>query len=171
MIAEDKFSEAILHEYPYPIAKCYERLLRTRDLMQRRDQVRYLFEVTLKYCSCLSIAQYLRTGHHEPSIDAALSCLNRPSLGHWLNLFRQCCRRNQMAGASVFSPITFEKTRSRTSMVEAFNAIKRFADPERKGNVEAVSPLSFLEAMVTYRNRVSNGTTLRPLHRYSRQVW
>jgi DeoR/GlpR family transcriptional regulator of sugar metabolism len=40
-------------------------------------------------------------------------------------------------------------------MVEAFNAIKRFADPERKGNVEAVSPLSFLEAMVTYRNRVS----------------
>lgn len=155
MFTEEKFSHAILHEYPYPIAKCYERLLRTRDLMQRRDQVRYLFEVTLKYCACLSIAQYLRIGHHEPSIDAALSCLSRPSLGHWLNLFRQCSRRNQLAEVGFFSPATLEKTRSRPAMIEAFNAIKRFIDPERKGNVEGVSPLSFLEAMVSYRNRAA----------------
>lgn len=155
MLAHEQFSDSILREYPYPIAKCYERLLRTRDLMQRRDYVRYLFEVTLKYCACLSIAQYLSTGHHEPTIDAALSCLARPSLGHWLNLFRQCSRSNQLNGSSVFSAVSFEKTKSRQAMLQAFNAIKRFVDPNRTGNSESVSPLGFLEAMVTYRNRSS----------------
>jgi DeoR/GlpR family transcriptional regulator of sugar metabolism len=148
-------SDIILHEYPYPIAKCYERLVRTRDVTQRRDKIRYLFEATLKYCACLSIGQYLSSGRRDPLIDAALGCLARPSLGHWLNLSRQCGRHSQPTSPSLFSPATWEKTRTRPAMLEAFNVIRRYLDPERTGNVESVSPFSFLEAMVAYRNKTS----------------
>jgi DeoR/GlpR family transcriptional regulator of sugar metabolism len=157
-----KVSEVILHEYPYPLAKCYEQLVRTRDIMQRRDQVRYLFEATLKYCACLSLGHYLNSGMRDPAIDGALGCLGRPSLGHWLNLFRLCSRFGHDNGGLPFPPATLEKTRGRPAMLEAFNVIRHFLNPERKGNVEAVSAFSFLEALVAYRNRTSgHGTPQR----------
>jgi len=157
-----KVSEIILYEYPYPIAKCYERLVRTRDVLHRHDQVRYLFEVTLKYCACLSLGQYLNSGHRDPSIDGALGCLTRPSLGHWLNLFRQCVRHNQNTDSPLFPSSIFEKTRSRSDLLKAFNVIRHFVGPEQKGNVESVSPFSFLEALITYRNKASgHGTPQR----------
>ena len=50
----DNVTESIRRKYPYPIAKCYEKLVRTRDVSDRRDQARYLFEATLKYCTHIS---------------------------------------------------------------------------------------------------------------------
>ena len=67
--------ESILHEYPYPIAKCYEKVLGAKDMLDRWNKVRYLFEAALKYCSCISIAQYLQTAHDDQNINFALNII------------------------------------------------------------------------------------------------
>jgi len=149
----DKISESILHEYPYPIAKCYEKLVRSRDILDRRDQCRYLFEATLKYCACLAVAQYLDNGHPDHSTNAALSFLSKPSLGHWLNLFKLCVRQNQSIGKSLFAPEIFGKIKDRPGLIQGYNTIKKYIDPEKDSRTESISILPFLDVMVTYRNR------------------
>jgi DeoR/GlpR family transcriptional regulator of sugar metabolism len=148
----DSVLHTVLHEYPYPIAKCYERLVRTRNITERRDQVRYLFEVTLKYCACLAVAEYFRTGASDPFAEGALSCLSRPSMGHWVALLRQCLRHSSPTTMPGLSSALLDRTRT-PGVVEGFNAIRGFVDPTRKSQQESVSILTFAEAMVTYRNR------------------
>jgi len=147
--------ESILHEYPYPIAKCYEKVLGARDILDRWNKIRYLFETTLQYCSCITIAQYLQTTHDDQKINFALTYLTRPTLGHWLNLFRLCSKYNQLAGATVFAPDIFEKSKEHNNIISGLNSIKEFLEPGKKIQYDTASMLGFMEVMVTYRNKTA----------------
>ncbi len=151
----DNIVESILHEYPYPIAKCYEKVLGARDTLDRWNKIRYLFETTIMYCSCITIAQYLQTTHDDQKINFALTYIMRPSLGHWLNLFRLCSKYNQLAGISVFPPDIFEKSKERINLLAGFNSIKEFLEPGKGTQYDTATMFGFMELMVTYRNKTA----------------
>ena len=149
-----KIIETILHQYPYPIAKCYERLVGARDATERWNSTRYLLEVTLKYCACIAISQYLHNSEPDEKTDAALACLNRPSLGHWLNLLIRCSQNNQNLDAAFLQQDVFSPIHERPLMVEAYQEMRAF----RSGNVsmkgsKKMTMLLFIESFIAYRNR------------------
>ena len=121
----------------------------------RAERTRYLFEVTLKYAACIAISSYLRDPRRDAQTDAALSCLTRPSLGHWLNLFRRCTRHQQSLGLGLFPAELFERTSTRPAMVRCMNALKEALEPGSSSAVQGVSLLHLLEAMIAYRNRTT----------------
>lgn len=145
--------QTILHEYPYPIAKCYERMLRARAAAERLDQARYLFEVTLKYSACLAIADYMRSSQADDSTRDSLACLARPSLGHWANLLRQCLRNTTQPAVPGLGAAWLQKARQRPAMVEAYRAMRAFVEGDVKGAPEHIAPITFAEMTVSYRNR------------------
>jgi DeoR/GlpR family transcriptional regulator of sugar metabolism len=145
--------QTILHEYPYPIAKCYERMLRARTAADRCDQARYLFEVTLKYSACLAIADYIRSGQTDEATRASLACLARPSLGHWANLLRQCLRHTTQAALAGLGEAWLQKVRPKPAMVAAYRAMRTFVEGESKAATDSFAPIAFAEMMVRYRNR------------------
>ncbi len=147
--------DTILHEYPYPIAKCYERLLAAHDVVERLERTRFLFEVTLKYAACVALAGYLNDERRDERTDAAISLLTRPSMGHWLNLFRTCARHQQTLGNPHFPDALFDKIRDRPGMTEAYVKIRNFLDDKQNGAQQSVTLLGFLEAAVAYRNRTT----------------
>ena len=157
----DVIADAILRDYPYPIAKCYERLIRTRDIMERHDQVRYLFEVTIKYCASIAIAEFLNSAVSDPTTDQALRCLTRPSLGHWVNLIRQCMRSAPQK-SSTLAEALLAKRRGFEGMANSFKVLRSILNPEKPKAPEAISVLQFSETMVAYRNRsVGHGAPKR----------
>jgi DeoR/GlpR family transcriptional regulator of sugar metabolism len=149
----EPISEPILHEYPYPIAKCYERVIRTRELAERWETLRYLFEATLKYSAAISIAQYLQAGHPDQATNASFACLSRPSLGHWLNLLRQCTRYNTQGNAFLTERDLLTRMREGKAIPQAAAALRRYFKHEQLTKAETLSPFSFAELLVTYRNR------------------
>jgi DeoR/GlpR family transcriptional regulator of sugar metabolism len=150
----ERVSESILHDYPYPIAKCYERLIRTRERGERWDAIRYLFEVSLKYAASVAIAQYLQSGAASAATNGSFACLARPSLGHWLNLLRLCVREASSAQACyVIGPELFERRRNSDAIKNAVSAIRGFLAPDGNRQSEAVSSFAFAELLIAYRNR------------------
>lgn len=154
---------AVLHEYPLPIAKCYERVVGAKDIHQRWDACRYLFEATLKYISCIGIAQYLRGDRGDERINGALSCLTRPSLGHWLNILRLVERYNSEKGSSLLPADFAAKSRDLTRMADAIHAMKEGAEGQGS-RAESISAYHFLEAVVSYRNRTAGHGAPQPEH-------
>ena len=148
-------NQSILHEYPYPIAKCYEKVMGARDAMERWEKLRQLFEATLKYCACFAIAEYLHTQHDDQKINSALSYLSKPTMGHWFNLFRLCSKHSIEAGKSFLPETVFDKIRNRPGLIAAFNKIRNYLESGKYSQSESVGLLSFLELWVTYRNRTS----------------
>lgn len=147
--------EVILHQYPNPIAKCYERLVGARDHNERWNRTRYLIEVTLKYCACIAVSRYLHNGNLDDKTNAALTCLNRPSLGHWHNLLVRCARHNQNMNAAFLQEEVFTATHDRPAMAEAYQAMKSMSEKRGDQAPRKITLTRFLEAYVAYRNRTA----------------
>lgn len=145
--------QQLLYEYPYPIAKCYEKLLRVRTPAERGSLSRYLFEATLKYSACVAIADCLHRAQPDSMLRDAFTCLTKPSLGHWTNLLRQCLRASQASPLSPLGVAWLERTGKRPAMLSAYNELRAFSSPSEKHEKGSVSALSFAEAVVSYRNR------------------
>lgn len=146
---------SILYEYPYPIAKCYEKVVSTSNMVERWDKLRYLFEVIIKYLSCLSIAFYLKTPRDDQQINAALKFLNKPTLGHWLNILNATIRYHKRNGTCPFAEELLEKKRNEEEIISCYNKIKEFLDPQKRSTLETIYPIRFLEIIVSYRNRTA----------------
>lgn len=151
----ENFNQTILHEYPYPIAKCYENVMGARDAVERWEKIRQLYEATIKYCSCFAISEYLQTEHEDQKINTALSYLSKPTMGHWFNLFRLCSGYCRNQGKSLFPESAFDKIKDRPDLIAGFNKIKTFLETGKHFQSESVSLLVYLELWVTYRNRTS----------------
>ena len=147
--------DTILHDYPYPIAKCYERVVGARDAAERWNSTRYLLEVTLKYCACVTVTQYLKNDNLDDKTNASLTCLRRPSLGHWLNLFIRCAKRNQEMNQPFFNESTFLASQDRPAIAAAHQAMVQYRDNKSPGMTQSLTLGRFLETWVAYRNRTS----------------
>lgn len=146
---------SILNEFPYPIAKCYEKVVSAHGLFERWEKLRYLFEVTLKYLSCLSISSYLKTNREDAQINTALKYLIRPTLGHWFNLFSLTLKYHHSKDNDIFPKDICEKIRDREDLISGVNAIKNFLEPGKRAAAETTTLVQSLETMVAYRNRTA----------------
>jgi hypothetical protein len=155
MGTEMNIEKSILNEYPYPIAKCYEKVVSARGLFERWEKLRFLLEATLKYLSCLSISSYLKSSREDAQINTALKYLIRPTMGHWFNIFSLTLKYHQSKSNSLFPKEIYDKIRDRSDLISGLNAIKEYLEPGKKASAETTTLIQFLEAMVTYRNRTA----------------
>jgi len=82
--------------YPYPLSATYHRaFFESRDASLIHDYMLDLFEVTLKYCASIALAQYIEDEINDPGISSTLPNLERPSLGHWQGWLRDILRLYQ----------------------------------------------------------------------------
>lgn len=147
--------ESILREYPYPIAKCYERLVGSLDPAERWNRARYLMEATLQYAACVAVARYLHNGDYDEKTSAAMTCLHRPSLGHWLNLLIRCSAHNQVRKAAFIPADTFATVPGRPAMAKAYHAFRLGLDDGAGPPPSKMSVTRFLEGYIAYRNRTA----------------
>ena len=147
--------DSILREYPYPIAKCYERLISARDLSERWNSARYLIEVTIKYSACASIAQYLHYKDFNERTNAALTCLTRPSLGHWVSLFGRCYQDSRAAGRPGIGHEAFTKLADAKLLLATQQAMGKTLEGASFDSAKVPTPYQFLENYVAYRNRTA----------------
>lgn len=71
----------IIRDYPAPIALTYRRMDNIsikREARTKHSLLGDLFEVILKYLSCISIIQYLRDKKYDEKINRKLQNLKRP---------------------------------------------------------------------------------------------
>lgn len=147
--------DSVLHEYPYPIAKSYEKLIGARDVGERWNHARYLVEVTLKFTACVAVSQYLSAGGRDERTNAALTCLDRPSLGHWLNILLRCEQFNQAQGTSYFPQGVLTSKSDSDVLAEACMAMSENRAERGQGTLPRASLARFLESYVAYRNRTA----------------
>ena len=147
--------DSILREYPYPIAKCYERLVGSLDPAERWNRTRYLLEATLQYSACVAVARYLHNGSYDEKTNAAMTCLHRPSLGHWLNLLVRCATHNQGRNAAFIPPEAFSAASGRPAMAKAYHAFRFGLDDGAGPAPRKMSITRFLEGYIAYRNRTA----------------
>lgn len=150
-----QIKNCILHEYPYPIAKCYERLVATTDVNERWNAVRYLFEVTLKYSASVAVARYIHNKEPDMKVDTALACLNRPTLGQWSNLLLRCVQHNQRCKKSFLPEDALVPVHDKPAMIEAHAALLSYSQGRLADPVQRLTITHFLESFVAYRNRSS----------------
>jgi len=156
--------QVILNEYPYPIAKCYEKVVGAKDYFERWEKLRSLFEVIVKYLCCINLAAYLKANYNDLQINAAIKYLIKPSLGHWYNIFSQTSRFLSVKNMSPFPNEMFDKIKDKENLIAAQNRLNEFIEPGKKSTSSSTSLMHFLETFITYRNRTSGHGAVQNNH-------
>lgn len=106
--ARDKFrafsaetDKAFYQTLPFPIAIVYRKVANAPNNTQRFSLLIELFEVVIRFVVLVQVADYTVGSHREEVLAKIpeLSKLSKPSLGHWVNLFRSL---SQFQAASSF---------------------------------------------------------------------
>ena len=74
--------------YPLPIAKLYETMQLESEPRQRVRKLIDLYERTAQYLALVGLAHYARLALQNPKVEALRAGLERPSLGHWVELLK-----------------------------------------------------------------------------------
>ena len=143
----------IRNEFPYPLAKAYLRAVNADEPVERFTLVGYLFEVTLKFISAVSIAEYIQSRRRDESVNRTLLGINRPSLGNWAGFLRETLRFDITQKTTVLSDQYFKKNPDLKKLVAAVNAINEYLSPDRPSSIGTASPEMFVNSMVNYRNK------------------
>ena len=143
----------IRNDFPYPIAKVYLKAINAEEPIEKFTMTGYLFEITLKYASAISIAQYLKSIQRDETINKILSGINRPSLGKWAEFFRETLKYNLNNNDSLLSGNYFKKSSEYKKMILAVNKMNEQLNPEKPQIVSTLSPEYFSNTFVSYRNK------------------
>ena len=143
----------IRNNFPYPIAKVYLKTINAEEPIEKFTIIGYLFEITLKYASAISIAQYLKSAQRDETINKILSGINRPSLGKWAEFLREILKYNLNNNDSLLSGNYFKKNSDYKKMILAVNKMNEQLNHEKLQVVSTVSPEFFSNTFVTYRNK------------------
>lgn len=146
-------NNTIRNDFPYPIAKVYLKTINAEEPIEKFTMIGYLFEITLKYASAISISEYLSGTARDETINRILSGINRPSLGKWAEFFRETLKFNRANGKTVFGDNYFKRNADLKKMVMAVNKMNEQLNPEKPQVVSTLSPEFFTNTFVNYRNK------------------
>ena len=146
-------NNSIRNDFPYPIAKVYLKTINAEEPIEKFTMIGYLFEITLKYASAISIAQYLKSSQRDETINKILSGINRPSLGKWAEFLRETLKYNLNNNESLLSGNYFKKSSDYKKIILAVNKMNEQLSQEKPQVVSTVSPEFFSNTFVTYRNK------------------
>jgi len=168
----------ILDEYPYPLARSYQRAARsTRDDSLIHDYLMDLYEMTVKYLAIVVMAQYTNDPDAvDERISQSLQGLVRPSLGMWVGWLRDIIRYyDKQQKPLLVSELTafysmklrFDNKKGKEEqepLVVCFTKIKEVLNEQMgkgDGTVPTVFTIAdFFDAMLQYRNGLAHGTNL-----------
>jgi len=146
-------NNTIRNDFPYPVAKVYLKTINAEEPIEKFTMIGYLFEITLKYASAISISEYLSGVQRDETINRILSGISRPSLGKWAEFMRETLKFNRAAGRTLFSDSYFKRNADFKKMILAVNKMNEQLNPDKPQVVSTLSPEFFANTFVSYRNK------------------
>ncbi|MBN1306185.1 MAG: ATP-binding protein [Anaerolineales bacterium] len=140
--------EAILREFPLPLAKICEAVGLETDAQLKTRKLVDLFEETVRYLSLVGLALYDHFGYSDLRVREARKALDRPSLGHWFALMDAldvCLREN---GGDLYTPSHSEIYRD-GPIFEAYTIMIDMMDLQ---GAKKLKLKPFLSSIVEFRN-------------------
>ena len=165
----DRIDADIRARYPYPLAATFYRAFYDApDLATIHEYLLDLFEVTLKYCAAIALAQYVATGSTTRQSTGACRTCNGPA---WATGRAGCatsCASTSSSGGTLLVPelAAFYTAKNTTEIVPrrlpALRELMSRADglPGRRGNPSSVTTQQFFELLGAYRNKLAHGARL-----------
>jgi hypothetical protein len=167
--ANDRVDDDILARYPYPLASTYSRaFFQSADPTDIHEYLLDLFEVTLKYCAAVAMANYLQDQAWDAKISGELLELRRPSLGQWQGWLRDILALYERENRTFLVPElpAFYRTKHGGAIVEAAQVLQRqmqtlgYGGPSVGGG--GLTTQQFFDLLVGYRNRLAHGARPNP---------
>lgn len=143
-------TETIRTHYPHHIAKLHESLQLENNASLRVFKLLDLFEDVVRSLALVGLAYYRHAGLHSEPIEQAQIPLERPSLGHWVALFKCCCDAllpEKSVDYWVLSPAAVEKSGPLADGITALGKALGVPVPAK------IRHRDFLDLMVQYRNK------------------
>ena len=164
----DRIDADIRARYPYPLAATFYRAFYDApDLSTIHEYLLDLFEVTLKYCAAIVLAQYVKDGIDDPVINRSLQDLQRPSLGHWQGWLREILRLYVKQRRALLVPelVSIYTAKNTTEIYRAATALRELMSQQMDyrgegGNPSSITTQQFFELLGSYRNKLAHGARL-----------
>ena len=157
---ENLNTQQIRSTYPSPLALTYKRMddmLVDESPSSKHSLLGDLFEVILKYCSCVLMAQYLNDKRVNEKINNQLQNLRRPSLGHWNSFLRDILNfYHDNNYEPVFPELYDFYTRKNKSLKKSEQCRQLLKEIDIKASGD-ISIKTMFDLFVTYRNKVWKG--------------
>jgi ATP-dependent Clp protease ATP-binding subunit ClpC len=158
---ELRLPEELIASYPNPLSVSARRVNDATESVEKYLCLAGLFEVTLKYLTALSLAQYLRDRVVDKHIQSELKKLPRPSLGVWDDILRSCTRFYARHKDSPFAvPELRDGYAARLRDGEEADSLRdwaafltKYLEGEEAGGSRKVSLEDVFTLAVRYRNR------------------
>ena len=172
MIAGDELErvdQEICDRYPYPLVATYDRAqFQAPDPVEAHEYLLDLFEVTLKYCATIALAQYFHDHTGDARINAELAEIQRPSLGHWNGWLRDILGLYRRSGRAMAIPEldSFYRMRHQGAVLAATqslsSAMAAMGYRAGAGDATSVTTQQFFDLLIGYRNRLAHGARPSP---------
>jgi len=135
--------------YPLPIAKLYEAVQLESEPRQRVRKLIDLYERTSQYLVLVGLASCAHYGVSDPKVETLRPGLERPSLGHWIELLKALSRalRPHDPAFLTAEPRHVYKDDVISAAAQAVARIANVRLPKR------IMMHHFLDALVEFRNK------------------
>jgi hypothetical protein len=142
-------AEDIRLHYPLPIAKLYEATQLETEPRQRVHKLVDLYERTAQYLVLAGLAYWARLALQDPKVEALRSGLERPSLGHWVELLKALSGALRARDVVLLTaqPGRTYKDDGISSAVQALSDVIDASPPKK------IRMHHLLDALVEFRNK------------------
>jgi hypothetical protein len=142
-------NERIRTQFPAVLAEAYQEVdLATNPQIKVQRWVDF-FEETVRFLSLVGLAFYRQRGLSDKQVQEVRKGLYKPSLGHWVKLFRALEKVLMKARIDGFTPPLNQKHQN-NPIEKGVNQLKKILGNEP---LPTVRLLHFLKTMVEFRNK------------------
>jgi hypothetical protein len=126
--------EALLHTFPERLRNAYRGALSEHDPQRRHKSFLQLAEVGLRLLASISLSEYgsQRWSRPDPKVEEVLARSQRPSMGHYVGILRQCVAAVPNGVLSVRSGESDLPLEAARRLAAAVNAIEEAIELEAK---------------------------------------
>lgn len=157
--------EDISLHYPLPIAKLYEAMRLETEPRLRVTKLVELFQGTVRYLALIGLADYIQRGSPDPEVEGCRAGLDKPSLGHWVNLLTATARALRLHPGPLYGVYPDQVYREDAVFESAQHMARILGKPTQFKKIKLAA---FLDMVVQFRNRKTGHGTLTTLE--ARQV-
>lgn len=141
--------EKIRTKYPIPIAEAYQSAELENNPQIQVQRWIDLFEETIRYLSLIGLSLYRHHDLHDERVEEVQKGLNKPSLGHWLKLFKALVPVLQLVNISNLTPPLKQKHHN-DPISEAVTGLKNILSSQIPNTIRT---LHLLDTFVEFRNK------------------
>lgn len=150
--------QKIRTRFPIVLAEVYQTAELTTNIQIQAQHWIDFFEETVRYLSLVGLAFYQHHGFHDKSVESARKELRRPSLGHWVKLFKAL--ESSLAQQKMFFLTPPLNKKQRDNPIESgVNQLKSLLGNQP---LKTVRLLHLLKVLVEFRNKKIGHGSMTP---------